>query len=287
MKLFRTCALFMVGILVILAPASAQPVLEIEQPVATVFKPFQTLPEGEVTMIRISAPRDVDFDGELEITPTDAAEFAWPCSEPIAARLNGNLLVRRAASYVTEVSLLAGEEIYLMLRWRPESRTFAEPGRCDMLIDVRLLDDLGTVLDEQIEVPISLQVLADTTLSIAGTSGTTNADRTFAFIDFGELETGEQAFILFNAQANTDVDFTIQSENGGAMVSQDRAEHRIEYSATFDGAPLALASGQVVRRRPEANLQGSRYRLDIQVGDVTGAFSGTYQDNITVEMIAQ
>ncbi|MBD2840993.1 hypothetical protein [Erythrobacter rubeus] len=238
-------------------------------------------------MIRIIAPPDSDFDGELEITPTDAAEFTWPCTTPIDARLNGNLLVRRAASYVTEISLSADEELYLTLRWRPEERAFAEPGRCDMLIDVKLLDNLGTVLDEQIEVPIALQVLTDTALSIAGTSGTTNADRTFAFIDFGELETGEQAFILFNAQANTDVDFTIQSENGGALVSQDQAEHRIEYFATFDGEPLALASDQVVRRRPEANLQGSQYRLDIRVGDVTGAFSGTYQDNITVEMIAQ
>ena len=203
------------------------------------------------------------------------------------ARLNGNALRREASRYVAPLSLAGQSEELFMLRWRPENRAYVEPGRCDLFVDVRLKDQSGAVLMEQVEVPISLLVLNDTALSIAGTSGTVNADRTFAFIDFGELETGEQAFILFNAQANSTVDFTIESENGGALVSLDDHANRIEYFATFDGTPLALAAGEVVRRRPEPSLRGSQYRLDIQVGEVAGAFSGHYQDNITVEIVAQ
>ncbi len=269
------------------ASAAAQPMLDVEQPVAVVFQPFQPLPEGEVMMVTVQAPMGAAFDGELEITPTDAADFEWSCGQPITARLNENLLRREASRYVGPVSVPADDEKRFMLRWRPENRAFVPPGRCDLLIDVRLFDQAGTIVAEHLEIPVSMEVLTDTALSIAGTSGTLNADRTFAFIDFGELETAETAFILFNAQANTDVEFTIESENSGALVSLDEHANRIAYSARFDGSPLALNAGEVIRRRPEPSLNGSRYRLDIEIGDVSGAFAGQYQDNLTVEMVAQ
>lgn len=287
MKLFLICIAIWVFSLTSSTPAMAQPVLEVERPVATVLQPFQRLPEGEVMMIRITPPEGENFVGELEITPTDAVEFMWQCETAIQARLNGNQLRREGNRYITPISISANGEHVMMLRWRPEERAYAEPGRCDFLIDVRLLDTTRALLVEETDVAITLQVVPDTSLSIAGTSGTVNAERTFAFIDFGELETGETAYILFGTQANTDIDFTIESENQGSMVSLDDEAHRIPYFATFDGAPLSLASGELVRRRPEPTLNGSRYRLDIQIGDVKGAFAGHYQDNLTVEMVAQ
>jgi len=267
--------------------AVAQPTLAVERPVAIVFEPFQSLPEGEVMMIRIETSEAEGFNGELEIKPSEAVEFEWLCGDSIRARLNGNDFRREANRFVSSVAVPENDEKTIRLRWQPENRAYIEPGRCDLLIDIALLDTNGMILIEETEVPISLQIVPDTALSIAGTSGTLNADRTFAFIDFGELETGETAFILFGAQANTDVDFTIESENGGALTSLEEISHRIPYSATFDGTPLALSSGEVVRRRPEPSLTGSRYRLDIQIGNVAGAFAGTYQDNLTVEMVAQ
>ncbi len=267
--------------------AVSQPALDVERPVATVFQPFQQLPEGEVMMIRIAAPENEAFFAELEIVPTDAVEFEWQCGETIRARLNSNELRREGSRYVMPISISANDEQTMMLRWRPENRAYAEPGRCDLLLDIRLLDGAGATLAEETDLPVALQVVADTALSIAGTSGALNADRTFAFVDFGELETGETAYILFGAQANTDVDFTIESENDGAMVSLEDEAHRISYSATFDGSPLLLSSGETIRRRPAPTLDGSQYRLDIQIGNVAGAFAGRYQDNITVEMVAQ
>lgn len=269
------------------AATSAQVQMDVEQPVAILFQPFQSLPAGETMGIRITNPDAEAFTGQIEIEPTDATEFNWTCGDPIMARIVDQAAQLQAGRYSIPVQISPESETALSLRWRPENRAFIEPGRCDMLVNIRLLDTLGERLAEFTEVPIALQVAPDTSLSIAGTSGSVNAERTFAFIDFGTLETGERAFILFGAKANTDVEFTISSENDGAMVSLDDPSHRIDYVATFDGTPLPLSTEQILRRRPDRSLGGSNFRLDIQVGDVTGAFSGNYQDNLVVEMVAQ
>lgn len=287
MKRFFLMALGACVMLVLPARLLAQVELDVERPVDIFYLPFQQLPDGEDMMLRVTNQGENRFKGVIEIEPTDATAFQWLCGDPIEAFINDPLVQRNAGRFVIPIDIAAQDEEAFMLRWRPVNRGFAVPGPCELLVNIRLFDDLRQVLEERFEVPITLSVGADSSLAIAGTSGSVNADRTFAFIDFGELETGETAFILFGAKANTDVEFTISSENGGALVSLENDSLRVPYSATFDGSPLALASEQVLSRQVARSLDGSRFRLDVQIGNTDGAFAGTYQDNIIVEMRAQ
>ncbi len=267
--------------------ALAQAVLTVEPPPAIVLRPFRSLPAGENMEIIIENPSETAFNGILAIEPSDATAFAWPCATGLPVTLTGDIVLEREDYAKLTVSVEPESERRIVLRWRPDAKAYAEPGRCAFRINVHLVDEAGLRIAERNEVPVPLEVLSDSVLSIAGTSGTLMADRTFALIDFGELETGERAHIVFGAQANTDVEFLIGSENGGKLIGLDNPEQAIDYSASFDGEPLALESGQIVARRPDPTLAGSRYRLDLQIGNVSGAFAGTYQDILTVELRAQ
>lgn len=261
--------------------------IDVTEPLPVAIFPFQPLPPGETMEIEVRNQDAETFDGELIITPADAADFEWPCASKLEIELAGEFLEQAPDRSSVGVQVASEGMQKIVLRWRPLARAYAEPASCSLPVDIRLFDGSGQKVAEQLGVPVTVKILPDTALSIAGTSGTIGADRTFAFIDFGDLETGERAHIVFGAQANSEVQFTIESENGGALASLENAEHRIDYSATFDGEDLALEAGQTITRRPNRSLAGSRYRLDVAIGDVIGAFSGSYQDIITVEMIAQ
>ena len=261
--------------------------IDVTEPLPVAILPFQPLPPGEMMEIEVRNQDAEPFNGELVVTPTNATYFEWPCASELEMTLTGEFLDQEPGRWTAGILVAAGDSRKIVFRWRPLARAYAEPASCSVPVNFSLFDGSGQKVAEQLGVPVTVEILPDTALSIAGTSGTISADRTFAFIDFGDLETGERAHIVFGAQANSEVQFTIESENGGALASLENADHRIGYSATFDGEDLALETGQTISRRPDRTLTGSRYRLDVEIGDVAGAFSGTYRDNITVEMVAQ
>ena len=264
----------------------AQEPMRVEESPVIQFLPFQPLPRGEAMRIRLENPGDTNLSGIIEIKPSDSGEFEWQGAEPIPAQLRGSNLRLESDRYLVPYTLQERDRREMSLIWQPVRRVFARPGLRVFTVDVRMLDESGRILSEALDVPVRVDIGSDTALSIAGTSGTLNADRTFAFIDFGELETGERAFIIFGAMANTNTQFLIRSDHAGALVSVDDDNHRIPYSAWFDGEPIGLTSEHVLPRSPAASLQGSRYRLDIQIGNVSEAYAGVYQDIITVEMLA-
>ncbi|MGB3739357.1 MAG: hypothetical protein WA948_08395 [Pontixanthobacter sp.] len=269
-------------------PLVAQTSVEVDRPADIVYRPFQTLPDGETMTIRIANLAQAAINARVEVVPSDGGLLIWPTGEPLAARIIGDNLETRGPSVVARATIPAEGSRDIELRWGLEERRFAEPGQYAIPVDVIVFDDTTEEELSRVEdIPIVLSVAADTAMSIAGTSGRIDAARTFAFIDFGELETGESQFIVFGARANTPVEFVLSSENDGKMAELERPEQTIDYEAVFDGVALDLAGAITVPRQPASDLGGSDYRLDLTVGDMTGAFSGTYRDIITVELVAQ
>lgn len=268
------------------AQGHSQELLQVDEPAPIHFRPFQPLPTGETMRIRLRGSDGEELSGVIELRSSDGGSLAWQGEESIPAIPAGPDIRLEAGRYVIPFNLGENDQRDFPISWRPDKRAFVRPGQLRFAVDIRVLDETNAIRAEMLGVPVILDVAPDTALSIAGTSGSIDGARTFAFIDFGKLEMGERAFIVFGAQANTEVEFLISSENAGRLVSQDDTALEIPYSAWFDGEQLDLKGEVIVGRRPDATLSGSQYRLDVEVGNVAGAFAGVYRDVVTVELKA-
>ena len=59
----------------------------------------------------------------------------------------------------------------------------------------------------------------------------------------------------------------------------------VAYTLSFDGAQVTLPAGTpttVVTTAPPTPGAGTRYPIDVTVGNLGTATAGTYQDNITI-----
>ena len=291
----RSLAMLLLFLAAIYCPVLLQAqraVMEVSVPVPIVLRPFHLLPAGEDMIVKVTNPSATPMVIDMEISLSEGggggSEFAWRAEKLIAADASGARIVAVAQTYVGQVSLQPNEATSFKVHWKVAVPSFAVPGVLVMPVDIILSDHAtGIELAAQLDVPITLQVVFDSALTIAGTSGSTSGDRTFAFLDFGELVTAESAFIIFGMRANDAIVVEITSQNGGVMRDEDQPTQAVAYAATFDGQPLALKTSVILARRPKQDLTGSRYRLDIVIGDVSSAYAGSYQDTITVEIIAQ
>lgn len=271
-----------------LAAQSAPVDMTVKAPPELVYKPFDAMPKGEEMLLSFENGGDAPFDGRIEILPSDEAEFGWRVGRHMPATASDEGSGKGTHSLSAPLTIPPSNRVDRKIRWSLDNRWFALPGEYEFPVDIRLYDRSSDALvDEELRVPVRLVVARDHALTIAGTSGSVNADRTYAFIDLGELDSGETAFILMNARANTPVSFEVESANGGHLLSSARPDHRIAYETFFDNERLHLSQPARIARQPDPTLDGSNFRMDFVVGQIEGAFSGEYSDTITVNIIAE
>ena len=134
---------------------------------------------------------------------------------------------------------------------------------------------------------LRIVVPARTEMSISGTAAPPFSSHSMApaSIDFGEAVSGATQRVFVNVWANGSVAVTLSSENHGVLRHQgDSSLPPIDYSARFDGMPVALGAPFSVQRTPPASLAGASYPLAITLGNVAGHFAGRYKDIVTVSV---
>lgn len=161
---------------------------------------------------------------------------------------------------------------------------YADPGLFSLPVRVDLIDILSNTILTTVESEINVQVEVSVQSNLAGGSVNRNPNSRVARVDFGELETGESKQISLQIRGNSSADITIVSENEGRLKMTNDEGVFVNYSVDVDGETSELESPLEIIRAIEKTIRGSAYPIKIQVGDVDGAFAGSYRDIITVEV---
>lgn len=107
-------------------------------------------------------------------------------------------------------------------------------------------------------------------------------------IDFGELQTGEQAEVRLKVTANVAVELIITSENGGEFRHVSQPQASIPYSVQFGDLQAADLHRPVsLVALPALGSRVSFTTLTIVVGSVEYSLAGHYRDRLLVTIQAQ
>ncbi|MBB4658928.1 hypothetical protein [Parvularcula dongshanensis] len=234
----------------------------------------------------------------LAVAAQDAPEGASLRVEPAA----GAALVFQgpggALPYVLRDAVTANEGAVLALPMRSEGTgSVAEfgavvspgyvspPGTYEALLDLTLLSPSGEVLSQLVAVPLGLLVPARAQVVLAGTSGAFDPALSVAFIDLGTLTDGVFRDVFVTVRANTASEITVSSQNGGVLVHDERADQIVPYRIELDGVSAVLTQPLRVTRSPALDWAGTAYPLRVQVDEVGPVFSGTYRDEIVIDVV--
>ena len=141
-----------------------------------------------------------------------------------------------------------------------------------------------------IEMPgeLKLSVAPRAQINIAGAAGDFGFETFSDIVYFEEPKPGDQRRFFVQSRSNTLTTMTIQSENGGKMVSPDIPDHAVQYDFVLDGQEIDLSSPWTVPDRPETDLIGISEEVIVQISeDNTPFFAGEYQDIIKIEVTTQ
>lgn len=275
---------------------TAEPVIEVSQEASTPYDPFAPgRSDTELSLTIRDAPPGAILTAEpsagapLVMASPDGAELPYLLRDEAgrAARQGARLEVILPDPGIDEAMV---REARLDLRLVAEPGIVAPPGRYEATLDLSVLDANGALLTEFLAVPAAIEVIARTQVVLAGTSGAFDPAASVGFVDFGTLETGERRRLFVTVRANAPSQITVTSENGGRMTLRDAGGAAvpgggaISYDVTLDGAASGLGAPLVLRREPPLNASGVPYPFDIVIGTVSGAFAGTYRDDLLVEV---
>jgi len=139
-------------------------------------------------------------------------------------------------------------------------------------------------------VSVSITVPALIDLSLVPTGGSFNPAATVATMDFGILSMGEVRSTDLLVRSNASFAVSLQSQNGGKMTNNITGDtSTVPYTLQFSSAPVALPAGTpttVVASAPPTSAGGTRYPIQVTIGDFGMATAGAYQDNITITVTA-
>ncbi len=164
---------------------------------------------------------------------------------------------------------------------------FAEAGEATAELEATLLDRAGAPIGSPRRVRVTAVVPPRAQANIAGARGAFGSQPALPFIDFGEMQTGETRNAFLQVRANAAAAITAVSQNGGRLVNDDAPDSPgVPYRLEIDGVAASLESPLTLQRRPPASLDGASYPMRFTLGDVSGAYAGTYRDVVTVDVTA-
>jgi len=107
-------------------------------------------------------------------------------------------------------------------------------------------------------------------------------------VDFGELQTGEQAELRMQVNANVAFTITISSENGGELRHVSESQAVIPYTVQVGSStPADWRRPVTLVGLPTAGSRVSFFPLVITVGSVEYSLAGLYRDRLLVTIQAQ
>ncbi len=167
------------------------------------------------------------------------------------------------------------------------SGVFAVAGRYTLPLYVGIVDVVTQApLTDLTAVNVEVLVKPKLQVNIAGTRTAKGPGGKIPKIDFGELESGETQRVFIQLRGNAPATIRVSSENGGIMKGSE-TDTSVNYSVVVDKVRSELDMPLNLNRPVSKSLKGVSYPMQVIVGDVNGAFAGTYEDMITVEVRPQ
>ena len=270
-----------------------------------VYEPFSGLPasSGLRVSLALSDPSDSDIDEQtgteeirLRIRPTNNTAFVATNTTktilPITFTSNtrGARLSLFNNEYHHDFTLRGSSGRSLSLDYLASipASIFAVSGLYNLSLEVDLLD-LSTGVPLTSTEVVDLQVLVKSKLqvNIAGARSAAVNGVKLTTIEFDELTTDESSRVFIQVRGNTPALITVSSENSGRLLLRDSEDIYIDYKVSVDGEVSNLERPLKLRRLLAQDLRGTAYPMTLTVGQVEGAFSGSYQDILTVEVRPQ
>jgi hypothetical protein len=144
--------------------------------------------------------------------------------------------------------------------------------------------------DTTATITFSVVVAAGAAISIVPTGSSFNSSAPQLTMDFGVLQTGasQSADVLIKQNNNCTVNYS--SANSGVLKQiPTPTTDQIPYTLSAEGQTISLAQPGSITLPSGVSPQpnGNRYPLTVTIGTVGNPSAGTYQDEITISVVAQ
>lgn len=152
-------------------------------------------------------------------------------------------------------------------------------------IPVRLYSGLpfnDAVLEDSRTMSISLVIPPEIALSLVDVGSPFDPSDTYQVMDFGELSTGESLEADLKVLSNSGYRVYMESENKGNLKNTVENSN-IKYDLYLNNKKKNLnKKKKVAEGNNSTPVSGDNYRIEVRIGNVSGAKAGTYTDNITI-----
>ena len=150
-------------------------------------------------------------------------------------------------------------------------------------------DSVGTPYTT-VTISFTAVVAAGAVVSIVPTGGAFNSSAPQLTLDFGKLQTGQTKAcdVLIKQNNNCTVNYS-SANNGVLKQTPTPTADQIPYTLSASGLNIDLTHPGSIVLPPGVSPQpdGNRYPLAITIGAVGNPAAGTYQDQITISVVAQ
>jgi hypothetical protein len=144
--------------------------------------------------------------------------------------------------------------------------------------------------DTTVTITFSAVVAAGAAVSIVPTGSSFNSSAPQLTLDFGTLQTGQAKSCDVLIKQNNYCTVNYSSANSGVLKQVPTpTTDQIPYTLSSSGMYLNLAQPGSIMLGPGVSPQpdGNRYPITITIGTVGNPAAGTYQDEITISVVAQ
>jgi hypothetical protein len=144
--------------------------------------------------------------------------------------------------------------------------------------------------DTTVTITFSAVVAAGAAISIVPTGGSFNSASPQLTLDFGTLQTGQSQGCDVLIKQNNNCTVNYSSANSGVLKQVPTpTTDQIPYTLSSSGTPINLTQPGSITLPSGVSPQpnGNRYPITITIGTVGNPAAGTYQDEITISVVAQ
>lgn len=153
-------------------------------------------------------------------------------------------------------------------------------GTYERRLRLSLQDDWGRTLSE---LPLTLIQVVQPRVSLRWS----NSGGTLASLDFGPLSRGQWRSTELSVQRNTPYSLQISSQNAGVLRNARFPEDTVPYRLELDGRSVNPHNTIVVPEQARSSGSTARHQLGIEILDVQRVRAGTYQDYLSLTILAQ
>lgn len=199
-------------------------------------------------------------------------------------------------NYVIEKSITSSDisPITLSFYWQMNKEQVVEPGTYTDSVELNVYEigpgNSATMAAGPFSLNLSTVVPPSLYLSIVDSGGSFNDSDTSQTLDFANLEEGESQNFDIMVKGNTGYNVSMTSDNASVLSHSSIGSSSVPYTIKVGGSTKDLSSGTAVvvaGSNDQSGNSGDQYVVEVTIGAIGNAETGTYSDNISVLVSAE